>query len=73
MTISTRLNKTAFNRSNSVQFVEKKFVKPTAPSPETTSSLCWENVLNVKTMQIDELEIVSKKTQQTKRRIYWWM
>ena len=73
MTISTRLNKTAFNSSNSVQFVEKKVVKSTTQRPEKTSSLCWENVLNVKTMQIDELEIVSNKTQQTKRRIYWWM
>lgn len=73
MTVSTRLNKTAFNRSNSVQFVEEKFVKPTAPSSETSFSLYWKNVLNVKTMQMDESEIVSNKTQQIKRSIYWWM
>lgn len=73
MTVSTRLKKTAFNSSNSVQFVEEKVAKPTVPSPEMISSLYWENVLNVKTMQINESEIVSNKTQQTKRRIYWWM
>ena len=73
MTASTRLNKIAFNRSTSVQFVGEKVVKPTAPSPETTSSLYWENLLNVKTKQLDESEVVSNKTQQTKCRAYWWM
>lgn len=73
MTISTRLKKTGLNNSNSVQFFDKKFIKPTAPSSETTSSLYWENVLNVNTRQMDESEIVSNKTQQKKRRIYWWM
>ncbi len=73
MTISTRMNKTA-TISNSVQFVEQEFAKPATPSEETTSSIYWANVLNAKTIRMDESEnLASNKTKQTKRRIYWWM
>lgn len=73
MTTSTRMNKTA-TISNSVQFVEQEFAKSVAPSEETTSSIYWANVLNTKTIRMDELEnSASDKTKQTKRRIYWWM
>ena len=73
MTTSTRINKTA-TRSNSVQSVEQEFAKSVAPSEETTSSIYWANVLNNKTIRMDESEnLASNKTKQTKRRIYWWM
>lgn len=74
MTTPTMMNKTVSAISNSVPSVEKEFAKPAAPSKETTSSLYWANVLNAKTMQMDESEnIVSNKTKQIKRRICWWM
>lgn len=71
--IGYRRNKTAVI-SNSVQFVEQEFPKPVVPSEETVSSLYWANVLNTKTIRMDESEnLASNKTKQTKRRIYWWM
>lgn len=74
MTTSTMMNKTAIAVSNSVQSVEQEFAKPGASSEETTSSLYWANVLNAKTMRMDESEnLVSNKTKQIKRRICWWM
>ncbi|HEY9613613.1 hypothetical protein [Allocoleopsis sp.] len=73
MTASTMMNKTA-TISNSVQFVEQEFTKSLAPSEETTSSIYWANVLNAKTIRMDESEnLASNKTKPTKRRIYWWM
>lgn len=73
MTASTRMNKTVA-LSNSVQFVEQEFAKPAAPSEERASSLYWANVLNTKTIRMDESEnLASNKTKQTKHRIYWWM
>ena len=76
MTTSTMLKKIANYTFSSIQFVGRQLVKPATLSEETNSSMYWANVLNVKTMGIDESEnIVSNKTQQIKSCscIYWWM
>jgi hypothetical protein len=76
MTTSIKLNKTAINTSNFLQLVEQNFTKLPVPSEENTSSLYWANVINAKTIPMDESEnLISNKTQQIKRRsrIYWWM